>query len=83
MKASELIEILSKLPPETPVIMSKDSEGNDYSPLYDVANGTVRSEEIEQYSVEYYSDEHTDSDCLLEPDERKGFTKVVCLWPMN
>lgn len=36
MKIKELIEKLSKLNPDATIILQKDSEGNGYSPLYDI-----------------------------------------------
>lgn len=84
MKVSELIEELKQLPQDAEVIMSQDAEGNGYSPWYGIGQGTVPKEEVGNYHIEsFYNDEHTDDECCLEPDERKNFTKVVCLWPMN
>jgi hypothetical protein len=39
IKAGELRALLSVLPPDTLIVMSKDSEGNDYSPLSTVEKG--------------------------------------------
>jgi len=36
MKNKDLIEQLQKLDPEMPVVMSRDSEGNGFSPVCDV-----------------------------------------------
>lgn len=45
MKVSELIEHLSQLPPDAKVIISKDSEGNEYSPLASLWSGGHAPEE--------------------------------------
>jgi hypothetical protein len=39
VKAKELIELLEILNPDTLVIVQKDSEGNDYSPLESIETG--------------------------------------------
>jgi hypothetical protein len=84
MKVSELIEALKQLPQDAEVIMSQDAEGNGYSPLYCLDEGTIRPEEVGQYNIEsFYSNQHTDEDCCLDPGERDQFAKVVCLCPMN
>jgi len=84
MKVRELIEELKKLPQDAEVIMSQDGEGNGHSPCYGIGQGTVPTEEVGNYHIEsFYSDEHTDDECCLEPGERENFAKVVCLWPMN
>lgn len=37
MNVKQLIEILKKLNPDMPVVMSKDGEGNYFSPLADTS----------------------------------------------
>jgi len=44
MTVKELIEILEKLPPETEIVVAKDSEGNDFSPVSEVNLGTYEPE---------------------------------------
>ena len=84
MKIKELVAILSKLPQDTEIILSKDAEGNHFSPLSGFGEGTIRPEDVNNYNIEeYYSDHHSDEDCCLEPGERNGFVKAICLWPMN
>jgi|688.fasta_scaffold125972_7 hypothetical protein len=41
MTVAELIEELKKLPPDSEVIISKDAEGNSYSPLYSVCGDAI------------------------------------------
>ena len=68
MKVKELIEHLEKCDPEAMVVMSKDSEGNGFSPLYE--NSTGRYEAESTWSGEYH-------------DDREDLPKCVCLWPTN
>lgn len=82
MKVRELIEALKNLDPETQVVMAQDPEGNGYYKLSDLDEGTVSPDELSQYFIDtYYSNQHTDEQCCLEPGEREGFPKVICLWP--
>lgn len=53
MNVSELIEQLQKLPPDSIVIMQKDSEGNHYSPLCSVDGNAVYFAETD-WSGEVY-----------------------------
>jgi len=80
MKVKELQKILSRLDPETEIIMSQDSEGNGYCKVSNVDAGTVKN--LREYHIDsYYSNSHTDDECCLEAGERETFTKVICLWP--
>jgi hypothetical protein len=83
MKVSELIEALQTLPnQDAEVIIARDPEGNGFHKFEDISEGTVRPEELEVYFIEsFYSDQHTDDDCCLDPGERDNFPKVICLWP--
>jgi hypothetical protein len=82
MKVSELIEILKEYNQDAEVILSKDPEGNGYSSLYSIDEGSVHPDNLETDRIDsYYSDAHSDDDCCLDPGERDGFAKVICLWP--
>lgn len=73
MKVSELINYLSEENPNAEVILSKDAEGNEYSPLDDLDPG-------------FYIRESTWSGEFITPSEREDDTKyepAVCLWPVN
>lgn len=39
MKIKELMELLKGFDPDTIVVMSKDAEGNGYSPLTEISSG--------------------------------------------
>lgn len=73
MTIGELIEALSTLPRELPVIIAKDAEGNAHSPLADAVEGFYLADST--YSGEVtYGDEDED-----EPD---GVHAIV-LRPVN
>lgn len=55
MIVKELMEVLKEANPEAKVIISKDAEGNNYSPLADVEKGHYISEA--QHHGDFYSDE--------------------------
>lgn len=72
MKVKKLIAILSKLDPEFDVVMSKDGEGNNFSPLSDT--GTA-----------LYKPDTTWSGEIITTDELEGDEELnaVVLWPTN
>lgn len=76
MTASELIDRLSQVPPDTIVIISKDAEGNGFSPL----------EEADE-AARYVPDNEWSGD-VLHPDDYDEYdaadlVPAVCLWPVN
>ncbi len=83
MKVKELIELLKKEDQEREVIMSKDGEGNNFSPFADISKQTYEPDST--WSGEIGLDELTPY--LIE----QGFTdedpiydeKVIVLWPVN
>ena len=75
MKNSELITILQSLPQDALVVLSKDAEGNFYSPMDDATVGMY--EHGENGCGEFYdSDEEPDG----VPD---GSVRAICLWPIG
>lgn len=64
----ELIEELKKMDPEAIVIMSKDAEGNNFSPLYATSD---------KY---FYQADTTYSGSISKTKEGK---KAFVLWPTN
>lgn len=89
MRVKELVEELQKLDQELEIILSKDEEGNGYSPLdenysigyYAPENG---------WSGTYYSKEEVQEDIL--PDEKitleefikeTNAKKCIALYPLN
>lgn len=74
MTVKELREALENLPDDLPVVMSKDSEGNAYSPLSSYADDVEYVAETTWYGELYSKDE----------DERPdNGVDVLCLWPTN
>jgi hypothetical protein len=71
MKVKDLIELLSNLPGEHEVILSKDSEGNEFSPLAD--HGLQMYVSNSTWSGDIYSEEDVE-------DYREN---AVVLWPTN
>lgn len=70
MKVKELISELQKLDPEAEVVLSKDSEGNNFSPAAD-------------FSIGKYCPENTYSGEFVSEDNESDSIKAVCIWPTN
>ena len=71
MKVRELIEMLEKLDDDVMVVMSRDSEGNGFSPIADV-------------DASHYTAFNTHSGECLHPDDVADYPDAepcVCLWP--
>lgn len=71
MTVAELIAALAKYPQDMTVVLSKDSEGNQYSQLAEVTSEAWEPENT--YSVIVYSEE----------DDTDGLVKGPVLWPTN
>ena len=65
MKVSELIEQLKAIDPNRIVILSKDVEGNGYSPLDDLWSGAYRANSTYSGDVGFES--------LTEEDRSRGY----------
>jgi hypothetical protein len=65
MKVENLIELLSKLPPDMDVILQKDEEGNGYTSLEYVDPNCIFIE----CDGDMYSTDWTADDCCLEEHE--------------
>ena len=73
MKVGKLKEILKDIPDDHLVVLSKDGEGNDFSPL-------------DSYGLEMYEAESTWSGTLVDADETEEDDyeeNCVVLWPTN
>lgn len=76
MTIAELIEMLKELDQNALVIMSKDGEGNGYSPMVDeFSTGTYEPETT--WSGDFYSDAEDGE----EQDE--AGQRCIVLWPTN
>jgi hypothetical protein len=72
MTVGELKKLLQNVPDERMVILSGDSEGNKFSPLYEVsAEDDLR-----------YAADNSWSGELIGEDEGEG-TPAIALWPTN
>ncbi len=83
MKVKELIKLLRKEDPDRIVIMAKDAEGNDYSPLSSFWTGAYKAE------TTWYGE--VGLEILTEKDKKQGYTeedvldgkKALILCPVN
>lgn len=71
---AEWIEILKEYPQDNIVVMSKDGEGNDFSPLADAGTGLYVADTT--WSGAVYNDDEADS-------AGKDAVQAVILWPTN
>ena len=74
MTVGELITELAELPDDMPVVLSRDSEGNEFRPLADVSNGVYEPDGV--YSGNVLAEEDEDN-------ASKNAYKAVLLWPIN
>lgn len=74
LTVKDLKELIKDLPDDMPVVMSKDGEGNGFSPLSDYSMGKYAPDST--WSGEWYQDED-------ERDAPRGSKKAICLWPVN
>lgn len=78
--AGKLIELLKDFDPELPVMLSRDQEGNGFSPLDELGQSRFC---IDGYSIETGIDELTEEleeDGFSEEDVIDG-PKCIVLWP--
>ena len=71
MKVKQLIKELSGIDENTEIVMSKDGEGNDFSPLSDISLGHYEADCT--WSGQYYDDD----------EKTEKSIKAICLWPTN
>lgn len=76
MKVKDLIKQLSELPQDYEVVMSKDGEGNDFSPCADAA-GPYMYEPDSTWSGQVWSEE------ARAEDGEEFKPNAVVLWPTN
>ena len=78
MTVAELMEVLQDVPDHLEVVMSKDAEGNEYSPLsgFDVTNYVS----VSTWSGYILDDEDLDE---LDEEERENVASAFVLWPTN
>lgn len=86
---ADLIEGLRQLPQDAMVVMSRDAEGNGFSPIAVESGGAVdfstgRYEAESTWSGEFHADRGPDDDD--DPDgwgPSEAAVSAVCLWPTN
>jgi|1_EtaG_2_1085319.scaffolds.fasta_scaffold208990_1 hypothetical protein len=82
MKLSELIKqlrgIANKRDDDPLVVLSKDSEGNSFSPCYEPSDGLFYIANTSWYGDVY--DEEDLEDCEIDKEDTEP---VVVLWPTN
>jgi len=76
MTVKELIENLRSIDPETKIVMSKDAEGNGFSPLSEIDPAAWYQAETTWSGDVLHPDDY-------DPDDAEGLEKVVCFWPVN
>ena len=89
MTVKKLKAMLSKLDDSTVILLSKDSEGNAYSPLAGYDSGYVDRDEVKSYYIDsYFSEGYDFRDNGFESEEewqeyKKKAKKVIVLCPVN
>lgn len=86
MKVIELVRMLNTCNPNSEVILQKDGEGNDYSPLSAVDNNCIYEPE-NTWSGDVLSLAWSAEDCCLDEEEweekKKKHTPALILIPTN
>lgn len=84
MKVKEMIELLQKEDQEREVIMSKDGEGNSFSPFSDADRTYYKAHNAwsGETGLEELTPELRRRGCT-EEDVMKGGVPALVLWPTN
>jgi hypothetical protein len=86
MTVAELIKELEGMPQESIVVMSKDAEGNEYSPLSSIDPDSVYVADS-TWSGDVYSTDWTAEEACMTADEWETFKRehpaCVVLAPVN
>lgn len=86
MNIKELKELLNNLDEsydDAEVIMSRDSEGNDYSPFSDISTDAVYVEQASWYGDVYYESSYDNKEEWNKILEDNDCKKAIILWPRN
>ena len=80
MKVGPLRALLATLPDDMLIVLSKDGEGNGYSPLSDTSDPTTTVYEADStWSGEIVDTDDLDDDGPVSPDA----VPCLVLWPVN
>lgn len=85
MNVKELRELLATLPDDMEIILSKDSEGNRFSPLSDYNADSIYVPDS-TYSGDVYDDVWTAEDASMDEEVWQKLLdgpRVLVLWPTN
>lgn len=83
MKVSKLIDMLQKIvDPDDEVIMSKDREGNSFSPYLCFSGGKVEIDPYRPWISEVY-DEIDINNGEYDEYDLSDLKDCIVLWPMN
>ncbi len=87
MTVKELLEQLQDCNPEDTVILAKDSEGNDFSPMSEITEGRYVAEStwsgtvlLRELTPELVQEGYTEEDV---GDLDAGAVNCVTIWPTN
>ncbi len=85
MNIKELKEAIGNLPDDMEVIIQKDSEGNDYSPLRGVDPDAVYIPKTTWYGDVYSMNWKADDACVTDEEweEIKSKSRSLILYPIN
>jgi hypothetical protein len=81
MNVQQLKEILADVPDDYLVVMSSDTEGNNYSPLSGWAIGEYVADTT--WSGEVYFDNKDEDDDIGEGEDWVEAQFALVLWPVN
>lgn len=85
--AKELRELLADVPDDVLVIMSKDAEGNNFSPLSGYTTGLHYEAETTWYGEVRDPDEKEEDGTFYHDEETrehiKSLPEAFVLWPVN
>jgi len=78
MKVGNFRKLLEGLPDDAELVLSKDEEGNDFSPVSDITEGMYYS--TETWYGEFFAMGDLDED---EQEEKDVGVQAFCIWPVN